>query len=58
MEDAEAIGAIDWFKMIEAAAGNSMGMVALVIILISIVGYFMLRGTSEHYSLLCYLVAA
>jgi len=54
MED--AIGAIDWPKVIEAAAASPLGMVALVIILISFIGYFMLKGTSQHYRFIAFIM--
>ena len=54
MED--AIGAIDWPKVIEAAAASPLGMIALVIILVSVIGYFMLRGASQHYRFIAFVM--
>lgn len=51
-----AIGAIDWPKLIEAAASSPLGMVALVTILVSVIGYFMLRGASEHYRFIAFVM--
>lgn len=50
------IGSIDWSAVIVAAAESPLGIIALIIIVLAIAGYFMLRGTSEHYRFIAFVL--
>ena len=52
----EEVGNIDWAAVITAAAASPLGIIALIIITISIAGYFMLKGTSEYYRFVAFLL--
>ncbi len=54
--NSDTIGQPDWPAIIAAAAQSPLGIIALIIIAVSIVGYFMLKHASEHYRFIAFLL--
>lgn len=52
----EGISDIDWVGIIKIAATSPMGMVAMLVILVSVIGYLMLRGAPHHYRFMAFVM--